>query len=211
MANKDKRVDVYIANSPDFAQPILAHLRHLVHVACPKVEETIRWGFPHFDYHGIMCSMASFKNHCAFGFWKASLMKDAEVLKYNNQTAMGHAGKIQGLPDLLSDKIIILQIKEAMKLNEDGIKLPERKNNDKKPDIDTPDFLKKELVRNRKASNTFENLSYSHKREYIEWIEEAKSEATKQKRILTAIEWLMEGKTRNWKYESGNQKNKTQK
>ena len=113
---------------PILRSPILTHLRHLVHVACPNVQETIRWGFPHFDYKGIMCSMASFKNHCAFGFWKASLMKDAEVLKYNNQKAMGHAGKIQGLPDLLSDKIIILQIKEAMTLNEDGIKLPERKN-----------------------------------------------------------------------------------
>jgi uncharacterized protein YdeI (YjbR/CyaY-like superfamily) len=209
MANKDKRIDVYIANSPDFARPILIHLRDLVHAACPNVEETIRWGFPHFDHKGIMCSVASFKNHCAFGFWKASLMKDAEVLKYNNQKAMGHAGKIQCLPDLLSDKIIILQIKEAMKLNEDGIKLPERKNEDKKPVLITPDILKKELVRNRKASNTYKNLSFTHKNEYIEWIEEAKNEATKQKRILTAIEWLMEGKTRNWKYDAKNQKIKT--
>ncbi|HXS58436.1 MAG TPA: YdeI/OmpD-associated family protein [Hanamia sp.] len=206
MANKDKRIDVYIANSPDFARPILIHLRDLVHAACPNVEETIRWGFPHFDHKGIMCSLASFKNHCAFGFWKASLMKDAEVLKYNNQKAMGHAGKIQSLPDLLSDKIIILQIKEAMKLNEDGIKLPERKNEDKKPVLITPDILKKELVRNRKASNTYKNLSFTHKNEYIEWIEEAKNEATKQKRILTTIEWLMEGKTRNWKYDAKNQK-----
>ncbi len=206
MANKDKRIDVYIANSPDFARPILIHLRDLVHAACPNVEETIRWGFPHFDHKGIMCSVASFKNHCAFGFWKASLMKDAEVLKYNNQKAMGHAGKIQSLPDLLSDKIIILQIKEAMKLNEDGIKLPERKNEDKKPVLITPDILKKELVRNRKASNTYKNLSFTHKNEYIEWIEEAKNEATKQKRILTTIEWLMEGKTRNWKYDAKNQK-----
>lgn len=209
MANKDKRIDVYIANSPDFARPILIHLRDLVHAACPNVEETIRWGFPHFDHKGIMCSVASFKNHCAFGFWKASLMKDAEVLKYNNQKAMGHAGKIQSLPDLLSDKIIILQIKEAMKLNEDGIKLPERKNEDKKPVLITPDILKKELVRNRKASNTYKNLSFTHKNEYIEWIEEAKNEATKQKRILTTIEWLMEGKTRNWKYDAKNQKIKT--
>ena len=155
--------------------------------------------------------MASFKNHCAFGFWKASLMKDAEVLKYNNEKAMGHAGKIQSLPDLLSDKIIIMQIKEAMKLNEDGIKLPERKKEDKKPAVTTPDVLKKELVKHRKAAHTFENLSISHKNEYIEWIEEAKSEATKQKRILTTIEWLMDGKTRNWKYEAKNQKAKTQK
>lgn len=211
MANLDKRIDVYIANSADFARPILKHLRHLVHVACPNVQETIRWGFPHFDHEGIMCSMASFKNHCAFGFWKSSIMKDAEVLKYNNQKAMGNAGKIQSLPDLLSDKIIISQIREAMKLNEDGIKLPERKNEDKKPVLITPDSLKRELVKNRKASNTYKNLSFAHKHEYIEWIEESKSEATKQKRILTTVEWLMEGKTRNWKYEATHQKTKIRK
>jgi uncharacterized protein YdeI (YjbR/CyaY-like superfamily) len=211
MANKDKRIDVYIDNSPDFARPVLIHLRHLVHTACPNVEETTRWGFPHFDHKGMMCSMASFKNHCAFGFWKASLMKDAEVLIYNNQKAMGHAGKIQRLPDLLSDHIIILQIKEAMELNEDGIKLPERKNEDKRPLIITPDSLKKEFVRNRKASNTYKNLNFAHKTEYIEWIEDAKNEVIKQKRILTTIEWLMEGKTRNWKYDVKNQKTKIQK
>ena len=200
MPNKDKRVDEYIAKSTDFAKPILNHLRKLVYTACPNVEETIKWGFPHFDYKGMMCSMASFKNHCAFGFWKATLMKDADTLKYNNENAMGHAGKITSLKDLPSDKIIIGQIKEAMKLNEDGIKLPERKNADKKLEIIVPFSLKKELVKHKKASDTFNNFSPSNKREYIEWIEEAKTEETKNKRILTAMEWLTEGKTRNWKY-----------
>jgi len=200
MGNKDKRVDDYISKSADFAKPILNHLRKLVHTACPDVNETIKWGFPHFDYKGMMCSMASFKNHCAFGFWKAALMKDAELLKSNNENAMGHAGKIENLANLPSDKIIIAQIKEAMRLNDEGIKLPERKTADKKTEITVPDALATELIKYKKASAAFNNLSPSHKREYIEWIEEAKTDTTKNKRILTTIEWLTEGKTRNWKY-----------
>jgi uncharacterized protein YdeI (YjbR/CyaY-like superfamily) len=201
MENKNKQVDEYISKSADFAKPILHHLRKLVHNACPVVEETIKWGFPHFDYKGVMCSMAAFKQHCAFGFWKAALMKDADALKDNNRNAMGHSGKIKNRNDLPSDKILIGRIKEAMKLNEDNIKLPERKNTDKKPEIIVPDDFKKELVKYRKASDTFMNLSPSHKREYIEWINDAKTEETKNKRILTTIEWLTEGKSRNWKYE----------
>lgn len=201
MENKNKQIDEYISKSADFAKPILHHLRKLVHTACPQVAETIKWGFPHFDYKGVMCSMAAFKQHCAFGFWKAELMKDVGALKDNNRNAMGHSGKIKSLIDLPSDKILIGRIKEAMKLNEDNVKLPERKNTDKKPEIIIPDSLKKELVKYKKANNTFNNFSPSHKREYIEWINDAKTEETKNKRILTTIEWLTEGKIRNWKYE----------
>ncbi|HEY5464825.1 MAG TPA: DUF1801 domain-containing protein [Hanamia sp.] len=197
---KDKRADEYITKSADFAKPILIHLRKLIHAACPQVEETIKWGFPHFNYKGMMCSMAAFKNHCAFGFWKAALMKDAGELKENNATAMEHAGKIKSISDLPSDKIIISRINEAMKINDDGIKLPERKVTDKKTEIIVPFSLKKELAKNKKASDTFNNFSPSQKREYIEWIEEAKAEETKNKRILTTIGWLTEGKTKNWKY-----------
>jgi uncharacterized protein YdeI (YjbR/CyaY-like superfamily) len=196
----DKRIDDYISKSADFAKPILNHLRKIIHVACPQVEETIKWGFPHFGYKGMMCSMAAFKQHCAFGFWKAALMKDADTLLDNQGQAMGHAGKIKSLKDLPSDKILIGWIKEAMKLNDEGIKLPERKKSEAKPEIMVPDALKKELVKHKKASDTFSNFSPSHKREYIEWIEEAKTEATQSKRILTTIEWLTEGKTRMWKY-----------
>ena len=201
MKNKNKQVDEYISKSADFAKPILHHLRKLVHTACPAVKETIKWGFPHFDYKGTMCSMAAFKQHCAFGFWKAAIMKDADALKDNNRNAMGHSGKIKSRNDLPPDKILISLIKESMKLNEDNIKLPERKNTDKKPEIIVPDAFKKELVKYKKANNTFNNFSPSHKREYIEWIEDAKTEETKNKRILTTIEWLTEGKSRNWKSE----------
>jgi uncharacterized protein YdeI (YjbR/CyaY-like superfamily) len=200
MGNKDKRIDAYISKSGEFAKPILNHLRKLVHAACPNVQETIKWSFPHFDYKGMMCSMAAFKNHCAFGFWKSSIMKDAKELRGKNEDAMGHLGKITSLKDLPPDKKITAWIKEAMKLNDDDVKLPERKKTDLKKDVEIPAALQKALNSNTSAATKFNGLSPSHKREYIEWINEAKTEATKAKRIDTTIEWVSEGKSRNWKY-----------
>jgi len=201
MAQKDKKIDAYILKSADFAKPILNHLRSLVHNACPKVEETIKWGFPHFDYKGMMCSMAAFKQHCAFGFWKTKLMKDAKEMISQNEYAMGHMGKIRSLKDLPPDKKITAWIKEAMKLNDDDVKLPERKKSVSTKGIEVPDALQKALIKNKLAATTFSNFSPSHKNEYIEWINEAKTEETKNKRTATTIEWLKEGKSRNWKYE----------
>ena len=200
MGKKDKRVDAYIAKSAPFAQPILNHLRELVHKACPDAEETIKWGFPNFDYKGPFCNMAAFKEHCAFGFWKAALMKDADKLKDNQQNAMGHAGKIKSLSDLPSDKIMIGWIKEAVKLNDDGVKLPPRKKTEKKEPV-IPEYFTKALNKNKKALKAFEVFSPSHKREYIEWITDAKTEETRNRRMETAFEWMSEGKGRNWKYE----------
>jgi len=200
MVKKDNRVDLYIAKAKPFAQPILNHLRALVHQACPDVEESIKWSFPNFEYKGIFCSMAAFKEHCSFGFWKASLMKDAEKLKDNQQSAMGHAGKIKSLKDLPSDKIVMGWIKEAAKLNEDGIKLPPRKKTEFK-DLDVPDYFLKAVSKNKKALVIFEKFPPSHKKEYVQWITEAKTEDTRNRRRNTAIEWIAEGKGRNWKYE----------
>lgn len=195
----DKRIDNYIAKSADFAKPILNHLRKLIHTACPDVEEAIKWGFPHYDYNGIMCSTAAFKSHCAFNFWKASLMKDAKLFTENNKSSMGHYGKISSLKDLPSDKIIIARIKEAMQLNDDGIKLPERNKAENK-DVVVPDLFEKELKKNKQAATVFNNFSSSQKREYTDWISDAKTEETRNKRIATAVEWISEGKIRNWKY-----------
>lgn len=201
MPIKDPRIDLYISKSAEFAKPILIHLRELVHRACPDVEETIKWGFASFDYKGPMCSMASFKQHCAFGFWKASLMKDKSlVANAESESAMGHYGKITSLKDLPSDKKIIAHIKEAMWLNEMGVKLPTKKVVAAKKEITVPDYFLKQLKKNKKALLAFENFSPSHKREYIDWITEAKTEETKNRRIETALEWMSEGKSRNWKY-----------
>jgi uncharacterized protein YdeI (YjbR/CyaY-like superfamily) len=201
MTKKDARIDSYISKSADFAKPILIHLRELVNLTCPEAEEKMKWGFPHFDYKGMMCSMASFKNHCAFGFWKASLMKDKTLIaNAESESAMGHYGKITSLKDLPSDKKIIAHIKEAMMLNEKGIKLPPQKLTSAKKEMVVPDYLLKQLKKNKKAFTTFEKFSPSHKREYVEWITEAKTDETKNRRMKTAIQWMSEGKPRNWKY-----------
>lgn len=201
MQSKDPRVDLYISKSADFAKPILIHLRELIHKACPDVEETIKWSFASFDYKGPMCSMAAFKQHCAFGFWKASLMKDKTLVSNSeSESAMGHYGKIKTLKDLPSDKKIIAHIKEAMMLNEKGVKLPAKKVKSAQKEVVVPDYFIKHLKKNKKAFTTFQDFSPSHKREYVEWITEAKTEETKNRRIETAIEWMSEGKFRNWKY-----------
>lgn len=201
MGTKDKRVDAYIAKSGDFAKPILTRLRELVHKGCRDVVETVKWGMPSFDYKGPYCSMAAFKEHAVFGFWKASLMKDAEKMKDNQQNAMGHLGKIKSVLDLPSEKIFLGWLKEAAMLNDNGVKLPQRKKSEQK-DLVIPDYFSKALVKNKNASKIFEAFSPSHKKEYVQWITEAKTEETRQRRIDTALEWIAEGKGRNWKYQS---------
>ena len=201
MGKRDKRVDTYILKSADFAIPILNHLRELVHSACPDVEETLKWSFPHFNYKGIMCSMASFKQHCAFGFWKAALMKDKSlVANAKSEVAMGHLGKITSLKDLPNDKKMISYIKEAMKLNDMGVKVEKMKTVRKETPV--PAYFAKALTRNKKAKKVFDEFSASHRREYLEWITEAKTETTRDKRVATTLAWLEEGKSRNWKYSS---------
>jgi uncharacterized protein YdeI (YjbR/CyaY-like superfamily) len=199
MGTKDKRVDLYIAKSGEFAEPILNHLRELVHKICPEVEETMKWSFPHFDYKGIMCSMAAFKQHCSFGFWKTALMKDAKKMLDTRNEAMGSLGRITSLKDLPADKVIIGYIKEAMKLNDDDIKVAKPKSTEKK-ELVIPKYFTDAIKKNKKALATFENFSYTNKKDYVEWITEAKIEETRNKRLMHAIEWMAEGKIRNWKY-----------
>lgn len=202
MAKRIKAIDAYISKSAAFAQPILNHIRALVHEACPDVEEKIKWRFPHFDYKKeMMCSMAAFKQHAVMGFWKASLMKDKALLEMaRSEEAMGHLGKITALKDLPSNKKITAYIKEAMKLTDHGIKLPAKPKPASQTEIVIPDYFKKALAKNKKALPHFEAFSYSEKKEYVAWITEAKTAETRTKRMATALEWIGEGKGRNWKY-----------
>jgi uncharacterized protein YdeI (YjbR/CyaY-like superfamily) len=202
MAKKEKLIDAYIAKSADFAKPILNHIRLLVHKTCPDVEEKIKWGMPFFDYKGeMLCHMASFKQHAVMSFWKAKLMKDPALIENaRSETAMGHLGKLTSLKDMPSDKKITAWIKEAMLLTDKGIKLPAKAKTAEKKVLTVPDYFIKALNKNKKAKQTFENFAYSHKKEYLEWITEAKTEETRNKRMATTLEWLAEGKSRNWKY-----------
>jgi uncharacterized protein YdeI (YjbR/CyaY-like superfamily) len=195
MGKKDPRVDEYIEKSADFAKPILHHLRKVVHTACPDVEETMKWSFPHFDHKGMMCSMASFKEHCAFGFWKASLVLGDEA----QDGAMGHLGRITSVKDLPAEKVLTGYVKAAARLNDEGVRV-DRPKKAPKAAVKVPAYFTSALKKNKKALATFEAFPQSHKREYVEWITEARADATREKRIATAVGWIAEGKQRNWKY-----------
>jgi uncharacterized protein YdeI (YjbR/CyaY-like superfamily) len=203
MEKSDPRIDEYINNSQEFAKPILNHLRHLVHLANPEIHETIKWGFASFDYKGPLCSMASFKNHVVFGFWKSELLNDPDgyVKARSNQggEAMGNFGRITAMSDLPLDDVIVGLVKQAVMLNDAKIKLP-RKPKLLRQELLIPDYFNEALKENAHALHTFESFSYSNKKEYVEWFSEAKTEKTKNERLVSAIQWLSEGKTRNWKY-----------
>lgn len=204
MATYDPRIDAYIAKSAPFAQPVMEHVRVLVHEVCPEVEETLKWGMPSFDYKGIMCGFAAFKNHCTFGFWKSALLNDPHgVLKDQEQAAMGSFSKMTSMKDLPSDKILKALIKDAMRLNEEGVKLPTatRKRGVVKNEIPEPEYFTKVLAKNKKAKATWDGFAPSHRREYLEWITEAKTEPTREKRLTQTMELLAEGKQRHWKYQ----------
>jgi uncharacterized protein YdeI (YjbR/CyaY-like superfamily) len=199
MGKKDPRIDAYIAQSADFAKPILTHIRGVVHAACPDVEETLKWRMPTFMHHGIMCGMAAFKEHAAFNLWKGSLIVGSD----GDRVAMGQFGRITSLSDLPSTKVLTGYIRQAMALNEGGVKTPKIR----KPGLERtpipkapPSDLAAALAKNAKARATFDGLSPSHRKEYIEWIVEAKRDETRQRRIREAVRMLAEGKTRNWKY-----------
>lgn len=199
MGIKDPRVDAYIEKSADFAKPVLRHLRKLVHTGCPDVEETIKWGHPNFVYKGILCVMASFKQHCSFWLWKGRLI--IPQTKLPTEKSMGQFGRISSKSDLPADKELLGYIKEAVRLNDEGVPSPTRSKPKPKKPLRVPAYFMTAMKKNKKALETFKNFSYSHKKEYIEWITEAKTEETRSKRIKTAIEWMAKGKGRNWQYE----------
>jgi uncharacterized protein YdeI (YjbR/CyaY-like superfamily) len=202
MAERDSRVDAYIGNAAPFAQPVLRHIQGLVHAACPEVEETIKWGFPHFEYKGILCSMAAFKSHCAFGFWRGTELDDPhQLLSRIGETAMGQLGKIRDVADLPPDEIFTAYIHEAMRQKEQPRPPAEAKSkNVERKELPVPEDLRDALQSNSKARATFEAFSYTNRKDYIDWITEAKTPATRLKRLETAVEWMEEGKIRNWKY-----------
>jgi len=198
MAKKDPRIDAYIAEAAPFAQPILRHVRKLVHAACPEVQETMKWRIPHFDYHGIMLGMAAFKEHCSIGFWKGELILGKRA---GSDGGMGHFGKITSLKDLPSDKQFVEYVRKAAALNKQGIKKPaDLKPKSARPELTIPEYFRTALRKNKKATATFAGFSYTNKKEYLDWLSEAKREETRAKRLKNTIDWLAEGKPRNWKY-----------
>jgi uncharacterized protein YdeI (YjbR/CyaY-like superfamily) len=199
MANTDPRIDAYIARSAEFARPLLAHLRAVVHAACPDVEETLKWGMPSFTYRGrILCNMAAFKQHASFGFWQGARI--VEAAGERSEEAMGQFGRITRLADLPGQRELAGYITQAMALIDGGSRRPATKAAAPKPPLAVPADLAAALKGDAKARATFDGFAPGYRRDYIEWITEAKREETRQRRLEQTIEWLAEGKTRNWKY-----------
>lgn len=199
MGTRDPRIDAYIAKSPGFAKPILEHIREVVHAAVPEVEETLKWSMPAFMHHGILCGMAAFKQHAAFNLWKGSLIVGSD----GDRGAMGQFGRISRVSDLPAKRVLAGYLRRAAALNEAGVKRPKvrKPGLERKPVPATPPpDLAAALKKNTRARATFDGFSPSHRREYIEWIIEAKRDETRQRRLRQAIEMLAGGKTRNWKY-----------
>ena len=194
----DPRIDAYIAKSAEFAKPILTRIRKVVHAGCPDVVEGLKWASPHFDYKGIFCGMAAFKQHCIFGFWKHKLLVQRGLIDPKDK-AMGQYGRITSLDDLPSEAQLIRVVRAAAKLNDEGVKVP-RAPKAKKPPLRTPPYVTKALKKNAKALATFKGFSPSNQREYVEWITDAKTDGTRTRRLDTAVTWMAQGKSRNWKY-----------
>jgi uncharacterized protein YdeI (YjbR/CyaY-like superfamily) len=198
MPATDPRVDAYIAKARPFAQPILKRIRKAVHAGCPGVVETIKWSMPAFDYKGPLAGMAAFKGHCTLGFWKASLMKSVPAERRGQ--AMGQFGRFESIEDVPAEAALVKMVKEAAALNDAGAKVA-RAPKAPKPAPKAPPDLLAALKKHKKALAAWQAFPPSHQREYVEWITEAKTDATRARRLETAVAWIAEGKGRNWKYE----------
>lgn len=194
MGKRDPRIDTYIAKQADFARPVLTYFRDVVHEGCPTCEETLKWNSPAFMYDGgILAGCAGFKQHVQVGFWKHDLL-----LPKQKREGMGF-GKITSVDELPTKKELIQLVKKAMALQESGAKSPKMAKKSRRA-IPIPPALKAALAKNRTAKTVYDGFSPSHKREYHEWIAEAKGDDTRARRVQQALEWIAEGKPRNWKY-----------
>jgi hypothetical protein len=203
MAQTDPRVDAYIDAAAPFAQPILRHLRALIHAAAPQVQETIKWGMPFFEQDGPICHFAAFKQHCALGFWKSERVTGGDAV---SDAAMGQFGRMTALGELPDDARLTAYVHKALELNAAGVKAPwqARRAAASKAaprPVVIPEVLSTALQARPEVAARFEAMSPSARRDYAEWIAEAKRDDTRAKRLATALEWIDEGKSRNWKYE----------
>lgn len=194
-------VDAYVARAPEFARPILEQIRAAFHAGCPELEEKIKWGAPSFEYLGLLGGMAAFKRHVAFGFWKSRLMKDFEDTFGRAAGASMMRARVESQADLPSRRVLVAMVKEAKRLNQEGVKEPKLARPKGSIRVVVPADLRAALARRPQARAFFVGLPPSHRREYVAWITEAKRPETRAKRIATTLEWLAAGKRRNWKYE----------
>lgn len=201
MGQFNPKVDEYIAKSEDFAKPILEHLRQVIHETCVGVKEEIKWGIPHYSYKGdYLCMLGSFKNHCSFSLYKAEFMKDKEIAEsVKAGKKFGYMDKLKSVSELPTKKVLVSLVKDAMNVNEQGIKKEKLKSG--KPKIlETPDYLIDSLNNYEEAKAVWESKSDAYRKDYLIWIIDAKTETTRQKRIEQSLKWIAEGKGRFWQY-----------
>lgn len=196
--SRDPRIDAYIAKAQPFARPVLEKVRERVHAALPDVEEAIKWSMPAYTVGGkIVAITAAFKAHAALNFWRGQELRGTDA----NADAMGQFGKLKSVEDLPSDGELDRLIREAAELA-NSAPAPRKIKHEPKPEPAMHPEFAAALERAPKAKTTLEAFPPSARRDYLEWIAEAKQDGTRQKRIATAIEWLSEGKRRHWKYET---------
>lgn len=201
MPKKDPRVDAYIAKNADFAKPILTYLRKHIHAACPDVSETVKWGVPFYEHQGILCSTAAFKQHCMFILWNKALKAEYKKLGTTLQE-IARLRRFSTLEELPKAPVLKRLVAESARLNAAGVKGPMRPPSKPKPKLATPADLQRALAKNKQAKAAFEAFTPGKRNEYIEWITSAKRDETRAKRLTTAVEWIAEGKSRNWKYQN---------
>lgn len=201
MPTRSSEVDAYIAGSAAFARPILSTIREAFHAGCPALEERLKWGVPSFEYKGLLGGMAAFKKHVAFGFWKSRLMKGFCERFAAAPRASFMGARLESENDLPPKRVLVAFVKEAVRLNEEAVREPQLSRPRRPARVPVPVDLAKALAANARARKTFDGFPPSARRDYVEWIEGAKTEATRSRRLDTAVQWLAEGKRRNWKYE----------
>lgn len=201
MAKRSPEVDAYITGSAEFARPILSRIREAFHAGCPALDERIKWGVPSFEYKGLLGGMAAFKKHVAFGFWKSRLMKSFSERFAAAPRASFMGARLESVKDLPPKRVMVAFVREAVRLNEEAIREPRPARPSRPSRVAVPRDLKIAIAANARATKTFDALPPSAKRDYVEWIVEARTEATRARRLDTAVQWLAEGKRRNWKYE----------
>jgi uncharacterized protein YdeI (YjbR/CyaY-like superfamily) len=195
--SRDPRVDAYIARAQPFARPILEHVRKRVHAVVPEVEETLKWSAPSFTLRGkILLMMAAFKAHAALNFWRGQELRGEKA----EADVMGQFGKLTSVADLPPDSELEALIRKAAELTASAPAPPKVKHAPKPPPELHPEFAAA-LKAAPKAKATLDGFPPSARRDYLEWVAEAKQPATRAKRIATAVEWLNEGKRRHWKYQ----------
>lgn len=202
MGERTPEIDGYIAAAPEYARPILAKIREAFHAGCPEIEERLKWGVPSFEYKGLLGGMAAFKKHVTFGFWKSRLMEDFRRVSSREPRASMFGARVESLADLPAKKVLVTYVKEAKRLNDEGVKEPKLARSKGTIRVVVPADLKQALAANKKAQATFTGFPPSARRDYVEWLTEAKRDDTRAKRMRTAVEWLAQGKRRNWKYEN---------